>query len=509
MKIMQRSFPSDAVLLGSGEMRRADALAGAIHAGGTFDLMANAAHALMDVVLAQFAEAARIAILCGPGNNGGDGYMLAHLLRMRGVPACVFAHGPPKPGTDAARAAALWGVPPEPLARFSPAGHDLIVDALFGAGLDRALPADVQAVIQTMNASGVAVLSVDVPSGLNADTGQVAGAAFQARSTVTFFRRKPGHVLHPGRALCGKLTVADIGIPGRLLETLKPQTFENMPVLWRPALPAHAVDAHKYARGGVGVVSGGPFSTGAARLSARAAIRTGVGAATVLSPNDALAANAAHLTSEMLAAVDEAGDLAALIASGKLASLVIGPGNGVTRRTAALMAEALKPAHAQGTVPRGLKGLVLDADALTCAAAGPDALFKAIADGAAPCVLTPHEGEFARLFPDLAGASKLERARAAAARSNAVVLLKGPDTVVAAPDGRAAINTNGTAALATAGSGDVLAGVIAALLAQGMPAWEAACAGAWMHGDAGRIAGEDAGAGAEGIADAIAAVQPG
>jgi ADP-dependent NAD(P)H-hydrate dehydratase / NAD(P)H-hydrate epimerase len=491
---------SACAVLTPAQMGEADRLAAADHADGTFALMREAAFAVMDVVLARHAAASRIAILCGPGNNGGDGFMLAALLEARGVQPTVYAIGVAAAGSDAHRALAEWGGTARNFAAFDPAAHDLVVDAVFGAGLARNLDPALQNAIARTNGRGIPVVSVDLPTGIDGLTGQVRGAAFDATETITFFRKKPGHVLQPGRAYCGELIVAEIGIPAHVLGAIRPDVFENGPDLWLTHRPKAEAATHKFAKGAVAVVSGAALQTGAARLAGRAAARAGAGAVTFLSEAAAASVIAHHETAAMIALCESAADLSAFLGSGKTAALVIGPAAGVNERTAHLLHEATRPQYgAQGG--RGLKGLVVDADALTMIAQKPGDMLAWIAQSGVPTVLTPHEGEFARLFPDLTDGSKLERTRSAAKRSGAVVLLKGPDTVIAAPDGRAAINTNGTVALATAGSGDVLAGIIAALLAQGMPAWEAACAGAWLHGEAGRVAGE--GAGAEAIVAAV------
>jgi hydroxyethylthiazole kinase-like uncharacterized protein yjeF len=323
------------------------------------------------------------------------------------------------------------------------------------------------------------VLAVDLPSGLAADEGRPLGPCAPAAATVSFFRKKPAHLLYPGRALCGALVLADIGLPAAVLDRIAPRTFENAPALWRAALPCPGWDAHKYRRGHAVVVSGPMTRTGAARLAAAAALRAGAGLVTLASPADALAVNAAQLTAVMLRRCDGAAPLGALLADPRITAVALGPGlgTGANERALALAALAATPAA------------VLDADALTVFADDPVPLFRAVAARPAPAILTPHEGEFARLFPDLAAGSRLARARAAAARSGAVVVLKGADTVVAAPDGRAAINANAPPWLATAGSGDVLAGVAAGLAAQGAPGFEAACAAVWLHGAAGAEAG--------------------
>jgi hydroxyethylthiazole kinase-like uncharacterized protein yjeF len=310
------------------------------------------------------------------------------------------------------------------------------------------------------------------------------GAAVRATETVTFFRQKPAHLLLPGRIYCGQVRVADIGIDAKVLEEIAPQTSENTPDAWHGAFPVPQVDGHKYARGHTIVVSGDIAATGAARMSARGALRAGAGLVTLATPRDALAVNAAALTAVMVRAIDTVVEFAEWLGDKRLNACVIGPGAGVGARTCDFVLTALA----------ARRHLVLDADALTSFAGAPDRLFEAIkATAETQVVLTPHEGEFPRLFSDISnkhpGRSKLERVRTAAERAGAVVLLKGPDTVVAAPDGRATIAANAPPWLATAGAGDVLSGMIAGMLAQGVPAFEAASIGVWMHGEAAREAG--------------------
>jgi NAD(P)H-hydrate epimerase len=355
-----------------------------------------------------------------------------------------------------------------------------VIDALFGAGLSRDLDGAARVAVERMNACAKPILAVDIPSGVDGDTGQVRGVAVRAARTVTFARRKPGHLLLPGRVCCGPVAVADIGIADATLAGLGGRTFANGPDLWGAAFPRPGLEAHKYKRGHAVVVSGDATHTGAARLAARGALRAGAGLVTVASPAEALAANAAHLTAIMLRRCDGAADLRDLLADARFNAVALGPALGVGTATRAMVEAALGPNRAA----------VLDADALTSFSDDARALAAAIrAQGAAKVVLTPHEGEFARLFAGaetvLTAASKLERARRAAELVQAVVVLKGPDTVIAAPDGRAAINENGTPVLATAGSGDVLGGIIAGLLAQGMGPFWAAAAGVWLHAEAG------------------------
>jgi NAD(P)H-hydrate epimerase len=333
--------------------------------------------------------------------------------------------------------------------------------------------------VERVNASDRPVVAVDIASGVDADTGLVQGVAIQATATVTFTSRKPGHLLYPGRRLSGRVVVTDVGVLGEDVPRTGPALVANGPDLWRSHLPRLRDEAHKYDRGHVLALSGGPTHTGAARLAARAALRAGAGLVTLAAPSDALAIAAAQLTAIMLRACDGPADLSALLDDKRFTAIVLGPALGVGDGTRALVQAALAAD----------RRTVLDADALTSFAGDAASLSGLVKAGRTqPVVLTPHEGEFARLFAGteaIEPASKVERARQAAALTGAVLILKGADTVIAAPDGQAAINENGSANLGTAGSGDVLGGIIAGLLAQGMPGFEAAAAAVWMHADAG------------------------
>ena len=428
----------------------------------------------------------KIEVLCGPGNNGGDGYVAAHALLEMGFDVEARTLGDPRAlKGDAAWAFELWNRDASPLDLFDIEQADLVIDALFGAGLARDLDGAARSLVERVNAwrraRGGRVLAVDVPSGLDGTSGAVRGAAIEADETVTFFRLKPAHLLMPGRALCGVVTRADIGIGDRVLSEIAPAAFHNTPALWCAAMPTPRIDAHKYARGHAVVVSGGISSTGAARLAARGALRAGAGLVTLASPSDALIVNAIAATAIMVRRSDGPRGLAELLADPRKNAVALGPGLGLGEATCALVEMALAP----GEAPRAT---VLDADALTSFAGAPDRLFAAIGGANGPVVLTPHAGEFARLF-GRGDDDKFARARHAAATSGAIVVFKGPDTVVAHPDGRAAVASNAPPWLATAGSGDVLAGMICGLMAQAMPGFEAACAAVWMHGEAANLFG--------------------
>ena len=346
-------------------------------------------------------------------------------------------------------------------------GAELVVDAIFGAGLSRALDGQVSETLAAAARKGSPVVAIDVPSGVMGDTGETLGA-IGAVLTVTFFRKKPGHLLLPGRQMCGDLIVADIGTPPSVLNTIAPNTFENDPALWLGRLPWPADSGNKYTRGHA-LISGGYPMTGAARMAARAAARAGAGLTTIVVPEIALPIYAAALTSVMVHPLAAPGDFDRLLGDRRFSALLIGPGAGAGEETRA---------RARAMLGTG-RPTLLDADAITAFADDPPSLDRAILG---PCVLTPHEGEFHRLF-DPRG-DKLTRARAAARRSGAFIVLKGSDTVIAAPDGRAIINANAPPTLATAGAGDVLSGIVLGLLAQGMAPFLAAAAAVWMHGAA-------------------------
>ena len=471
-----------AVLLSVVEMYRADALA--IEAGVSgLELMEAAGTAIVREIIQRWSKIP-VLILCGPGNNGGDGFVTARLLEAQGWPVRLVLLGEKeKLKGDAAANAGRWkGVVSglhESLFKDAPQGGELVVDALFGAGLTRPLEGAAAWAVKELERRHLPVVAVDVPSGVHGDSGHIlggdrgddGGVAARAQLTVTFFRRKPGHLLFPGRGLCGEVVTADIGTPVAVLDNITPKQYENSPTLWRELYPAPTSEDHKYSRGHA-VVVGGVQMTGAARLAARACLRAGAGLVSIACPAEAwpvYAATTLGILTVPLAGLDS---LSGLLADERKNLYLLGPGNGISGETRARVLAVLGAG----------RPCVLDADALSVFAQSPEVLFDSIRS---PCVLTPHEGEFRRLFGDMEEEGKLARVRSAARRSGAVVLLKGADTVIADPQGNAVINGNAPPTLATAGSGDVLAGFIAGLMAQNMPPFAAACAGSWIHGAAG------------------------
>ncbi len=463
-------------ILSAAEMAQAEKLA--TEAGVSGAAMMERAGEGAAAIAMRFWDKRPVAVLCGPGNNGGDGFVIARKLSEAGWSLRVGLLGARDAlQGDAKLMSSLYRGEVEPLGPAVLEGAGLIVDALFGTGLKRPLDAEARAVIEAANAHPAPALAVDIPSGVDADTG--AGAvAMRATRTATFFLKKPAHVLFPGRALAGAIDVIDIGIPSDVLPKINPHTIENAPAVWGPVFRRPGFGAHKYSRGHAAVISGPRLRSGASRLAARAALRAGAGLVTVLTPPDAAAENAANLTAVMLREAKDALEVGDILSDKRFTAALIGPGAGTGGATVE-KAFAMLKSQAAG---------ILDADIFTGFAPRPDALFAALRPGD---VLTPHEGEFVRLFKefDPKAMGKLAAARGAAKRAGCILVLKGADTVIAAPDGRAAVNVNAPPDLATAGSGDVLAGFILGLRAQGMPAFESAAAAVWLHGACGQAAG--------------------
>ncbi len=467
MNIATRVKHGALALLTPIQMGEADHAAEA--AGVTGATMMEAAGGAVAVAIGARWPMRPVTVLCGPGNNGGDGFVVARHLDAAGWPVTVALLGAPETlSGDAAGAASLWKGGLAPFVPESLNGAGVIVDAIFGAGLSRPLEGPAAILVEAMTSRRIPICAVDVPSGLDGASGMVRGVAAPADLTVTFFRKKPGHLLYPGRGLCGDIVVADIGTPVSVLDAIAPNVWENGPGLWLHAYPWPDPESYKYTRGEV-LVLGGEAITGASRMTAMAAARAGAGMVTLAAPEPVWSIYATSLINAIVHSFAGASGWRALLADKRRNVIAIGPGAGVDTQTRQYVLAALASKRAT----------VLDADALTAFAEAPEDLFGAI-DG--PCVMTPHAGEFMRLFHF--DGDKLERTRAAAKQSGAVVVLKGPDTVIAAPDGRAIINANAPPQLATGGSGDVLTGFVAALLAQGMAPFEAAASAVWLHGAA-------------------------
>ncbi len=466
----------DGRLFTVAQMRQADSAA--IRAGiSGIDLMENAGSAITDVIVDSF-NPVHTTVLAGPGNNGGDGFVVARRLAEAGWPVTIASlMNPCQLKGDAAIARDRWHGPIRTIEEGVLEGAGLIVDALFGAGLARPIEGVAASVLSTANESGVPIIAVDTPSGIDGDTGAARGFVANAHITVTFHRPKPGHYLLPGRLHVGRLVVADIGIPKAVDDSLDLRLFANTPVLWSAHWPKRVSAAHKYHHGHGLVLGGGMASSGAARLAARAALRAGSGLVTVLCPSSALPTYAATLTAVMVQPFSEHDEsFEHLLNDSRQNAFLAGPGAGVGDALCRKVEAVLKTG----------KAVILDADALTSFSGNPKRLFQMVRENAA-VLMTPHEGEFSRLFrPD---GDKLTRTQRAATSSAATILLKGADTVVAHPDGRASILTDAPPSLATAGSGDVLAGIALGLIAQSMPMFEAASAAAWLHAEAAKIFG--------------------
>lgn len=478
-------------IISVAQMRAIDA---AMAAAGTPTrvLMERAGAAVARAARARFPGRA-VLVACGPGANGGDGYVAARLLAEAGVAVRLASVDPA--GVlrgDAASAASAWTGAVLPLAAVRPEPDDVVIDALFGAGLSR--PLEGAAAAFALACVGRDVLAVDVPSGLPGDGAAPAGPVIRAALTVSFVRKKPAHLLLPGKALCGEVLIDDLGVHDAIVATQGVNLFENAPALWPQAPVWPDAFAHKHARGRLAVVFGGwdaaPTPTfGAQRLVARAGLRIGAGWVSALAPPQAFAPLAGEPAALVVRAQPPPEGLVDAVSGHAVA---FGPAAGLgdaTRAAALALSGSGRP-------------LVLDADALTAFAVDPTALLDALEP---TTVLTPHAGEFVRLFPvDAVIASKVEATRAAARRAGCIVVYKGADTVIAAPDGRCAINANAPPWLAAAGTGDVLAGMIAGLMAQGVEPFAAACAGVWLHGDAGARIGP--GLIADDLPDALPAV---
>ncbi|EJF88948.1 bifunctional ADP-dependent NAD(P)H-hydrate dehydratase/NAD(P)H-hydrate epimerase [Bartonella tamiae] len=488
-------------LLTPNEMAHADMLAAQAHNHQTYWLMERAGAKVTDYILNTFDKAQKIAVLCGSGNNGGDGFVVArqlwnvlHEQKHDNVPSglevlqrrfelmCftdVDRHRP----DDAQKAFLNLPFEAKPLSEFNVEKFDLVVDALYGAGFNRELNGDIKNLIDKINQSKTPVLAIDLPSGVMGETGMILNGALMAHKTITFFRLKPGHVCYPGRAYCGDIILTDIGISDNVLDKIQPKLKLNMPALWQHFFPEMTHELHKYSRGHTVVFSGPSWATGAARLASYAAARIGSGAVTIIAPDEAVCALQNHLTSIMIYPENNNDDVMSFLSQRKVRSVILGPAFGDFNRAHDLIQFIL--------LKHVVDHLVLDADAFTALAKKPQAFYNLIKESHVHVVMTPHEGEFQRLFPELASChmTRIEKAKQAAKISGAVIVYKGADTIIASPCGRIAVTVNGSPHLATAGSGDVLSGLVGGLVAQNMPVFEAACAAVWFHAECGTYSG--------------------
>ena len=460
------------------EMYRAEDL-GTKSGTTKLELMENACRSVVSEISARWTPR-KTLIVCGPGENGGDGLGVACLLRQRRWTVEVALEDPDKVFLGNTKIMAeRWGGAYVDLASVQMKDYVLVIDALYGIGLNRALSGYLVEFFQELNRYKIDVVAIDIPSGVSADTGQVLGGCANASLTITFGRPKPGHFLVPGKIFCGRLIVADIGLESSMFKTSGQTTKLNGPDLWLDRIPFPESNMHKYDRGHAVVVAGGSEnSTGAGLLAGEAALRAGAGLVTIAAPADALQYYSSGSPSIMVESVMDRDGLDSILTDERKNVVLIGPGTGVTDRTLNWASWIL-------SLP---KKVILDADALTCFSSDPKQLFELTSSDT---VLTPHDGEFNRLFPNISTGDKITRARLAAKLTGAVIVYKGSDTVIADPEGNIVINLNAPATLAIAGTGDVLSGIILGFLAQGCGVFDASCIGVWCHG----LAAEHLGAG--------------
>ena len=435
-------------------------------------LMENAGFAAACEIMKNYHKTP-VLVLCGTGNNGGDGFVTARILQQWGWPVEVALIGPEEKLPPVARrnAEKFHGFKHQlsfkRLKRLEQTGG-LIVDAVFGIGLSKPIQNDVADFFHAVNESGLPCIALDIPSGVQADTGEILGTALYCDMTVTFCRPKIGHFLYPGKERVGRLVVCPIGIPDSIVAKTEPMIFENTPELF--TIPETTPYDHKYSRGALLIRAG--KMTGAARLATLAGRRSGIGLSVISCTTESYPVFAADLPGAVIQSADTPEEFASLINNPKTTAAVIGMGavnDEHTKEFLHLIAEAGLP-------------FVADAGALP---------FIKSAKKRSNAVITPHAGEFARLFPELAEQNRLTQAMTAADILGCTVVLKGADTIIASANGKAAINATDCFDLATAGSGDVLDGIIGAMLAKGLPPFEAACAGVWLHSRAAEKAGNN------------------
>ncbi|MDX1950377.1 MAG: NAD(P)H-hydrate dehydratase [Rickettsiales bacterium] len=455
-----------------------------------FTLMCNAGEKsadLVDKILDYKKKGDAVYILCGVGNNGGDGYITARILKERGYDIRLSNIGDLRKVSEltlqAMDFAVSSGIEIEEFDEDYLEQADLIIDAIFGIGLKRDITGDIAEIIEKINyaknsqKNKFLVFSLDVPSGVCSNTGEVRNIAIQADYTISYQTPKIGCYLLPAKNYVGKIEVADIGIPDEAFSEIYNPYFINSTDLWLDKFPFPKLESHKYHKGHIVIDGGEEDFTGASRMASIASMRVGAGLATICADEKSLPIYATSMLSVMVKRLKEIEDLEKYIKLKKVNSAVLGCGSGF---------DILAPLRVYHCLEEKL-ACVIDADVFSIFQEKPKEFIKALKKNK-KSVLTPHEGEFKRVFN--VDGSKIERASKAAKLCDNVIVLKGNDTIIASPDGRIAVNNNAPTWLATAGSGDVLAGIIGGLLAQNMPSFEAACAGVWIHSECANILGQ-------------------
>lgn len=447
-------------ILTTDEMKKADAAT--IADGIPARQLIEAAGVAVAHKIADLFKKISVLVLCGSGNNGADGIVTAERLKRAGWPVRIAVFDKDRKKYPEAETLN---------SNLSLKETGLVVDAIFGTGFHGALEPEIITLFDKIRTRKIPVIAVDIPSGVDGTSGTIAEGALKADITVTFCRKKIAHMLYPSREFCGKTHVAQIGITDDIIARLNGQIFENNPALWIRDFPIPDATSHKYTRGFV-TVFGGNIRTGAACLAGHAAQVAGAGAVAITTLPETRPIYSHYRASIMVDVWQTIEDLKSLLRDERRNTLVLGPGGGEMRD----VVEALL----------GLNKIsIIDADALTAFKDDPQALFSKLSS---QCVLTPHAGEFHKLFGDLPG-NKIDQARTAARKSGAIVVFKGGDTIIAEPDGAIIVNSAAPPNLATAGSGDVLTGLIAGLSAQGMPPFMAAACACWLQTQAARKQG--------------------
>jgi len=442
-----------------------------------YKLMENAGGEIFKIIKKKFKKKNKIKILCGPGNNGGDGFVVAKLLKENGyLNVDLFSLLAKKElKGDAKLAANNFNGKLKSFSNFKVSSDDLIIDGLFGSGLKKNISGNLKRIIEKINLKKPYCISIDIPSGINGDTGEIQGIAIQSKDTITFTRRKPGHLLTPGKEYCGNLITVDIGINLKNLG-FKPKIFENHPDNWKNNFPWPNQKSHKYTRG-YSLIICGEKMTGASRLAARGAARIGCGLICLGVPRKAFNIYATENPIALIEKVEDEKDLNALFKDKRINTILIGPGLGISHKKLKLILKTVKE--------KG-RTIVLDADALK------NNFKKIVSKNKTRIVITPHQGEFSQVLKSLKiknTKNKFLSANGFVKKTKINLILKGNITIISSQDGRISINTNTSPFLATGGSGDVLAGMITGLIAQKMDIFNACCAAVWIHGEIGKLKG--------------------